>query len=215
MDFFDKWYDEDFTYNKHIKRLRKLARMDKPYLPFLYQSKIPFFHMNLDYDMDSVKNDILELYHTATEDQIQTKTCISGEKGWYAIKLNKTLPTNLEKFITKFTKKNENQTFISVVKANGGFIGAHTDHKFSGQMPLHKQRFGVQFPKECKLVTEAGSTNLQDCCTFFNTHKKHGVYNKSSLDKVDFTFWFDYHRNKSILEDSARQSIKQILENIG
>lgn len=215
MDFFDTWFDKDFTYNNYVDRLEKLLKLDEPYWPFLSQTEIPFFHMIFDYDMESVKQDILEIYNTATEDQKKMRTCIiGGDKDWYVIKVNNSIPKNLETFLTKFTKTN-NTTFISVVKGNGGFIGAHKDPVHPTHKPLHKQRFGVQFPKECKLVTEDGSTNLQDRCTFFNTHRMHGVYNKSSIDKIDFTFWFDYDKNKSLIESSTKQSIKCILENIG
>jgi hypothetical protein len=213
MDFFDTWFDKDFTYNSYIDTLEKLLKLDKPYWPLMSQSEMPFFHMIFDYNMESVKQDVLEIYNTATKEQIVPKENDEGQKDWYIIKLN-SIPKNLETFLTKFTVTNDT-TWISVVKGNGGFIGAHTDTIHPHTKPLHKQRFGVQYPKECKLVTADGSTNLQDRCTFFNTYRKHGVYNKSSIDKIDITFWFDYDKNKNLIESSTKQSIKSILENIG
>jgi hypothetical protein len=213
MDFFGTFFDKDFTYNNYIDILEELGKLDEPYLPLLSQSKMPFFHMIFDYDMESVKQDILEIYNTATKEQKQPKKNRSGEKDWYIIKLKNPIPKNLETFLTKFTVTNDT-TWISVVKGNGGFIGAHMDPIHTHE-PLHKQRFGVQYPKECKLVTADGSTNLQDRCTFFNTYRRHGVYNKSSFDKIDITFWFDYSKNKSLIESSTKQSIENILENIG
>jgi len=220
-----------YDYLVDTKKLCNILESDNPF-DILIKSNLPAFSFELpDVNYAKLKQEVKEILKLRQNFKLSTVKDYPKDGSWeihwlytkenYNRNIGSYKDTSgfyllydyeeINNLITNYHKK-ENACFISVLYGNS-CIGLHNDPKTN--INLRKHRLPISYPSECKfLLEDFGPLDFyKDEIVLFDNNIPHGVYNYSSLPKIDISITLDMQDEILLhsVNNQIRKKIRQIL----